>query len=188
MDYKTLTIQQLKATFPDYKVYDEMIPQGLTAPCFHVKASTIDRSRRLGSQVRLTQSIAILLIPPDITDTDTRQEDMDAIIHKLASDPTWKYLGGRYHIHNLAFEVQLDRTIITFTVTGYQRYQEETVDRFADLAMTATVVEAPEPEPTQQPEEVDNGPEQQPGQDTGQGVVQDGHHPKTTIFKYDSRR
>lgn len=109
---KSLLIAQLRERFNDTEVYDEPVQQGLSLPCFIINAKKATHKRLVGDQMHSHIFIFLTYYPRE-------SEDMREEIASVMADfmtGAWRYLGKKYHIHNLDLEHNDQVLTVSFSI------------------------------------------------------------------------
>lgn len=142
MPYLNLLIEQLKESFPDIKVYDEPVSQGLATPCFIISFEQKQNSRQFNDQLKLNVFYVITYIP-DIADepnnsSETRS-DMYSVALEFMTNPNWRYLGESFHINNLVTEYKQDVMLIKFNIETHYKYVLPVVEPMEGIWVGTTI-------------------------------------------------
>ncbi len=109
---KSLLIAQLRERFSETEVYDELVQQGLSLPCFIINAKKATHMRLVGDQM-LTHLFLFLTYYP--RESEDKRAEMEGVMAEFYSG-AWKYLQGKHHIHNLDMEHNDEVLTISFTI------------------------------------------------------------------------
>lgn len=104
--FKTVIISKLKALFPQCKVYDEDIQQGLSTPSFFMHILDVQQDKKFGKNVERIYPVSLVYFPED---EDSYHTECDTVLETLMND--LYRLGEGLYAHRIT-GAKHDRTLI----------------------------------------------------------------------------
>jgi len=111
---KALAIAQIRALYPEPKIYDAPVKQGLKLPAFLVRILKVHQVRGMTHQAERTFFFVITYFPYE--DSEDAEAECLNVLETIQNN--FKYLQNQFHIHELEGEVVDENLVVTFQVAA----------------------------------------------------------------------
>jgi len=109
---KTLAIMQIRSLYPSLStyIYDKPVKQGLKVPAFLVRIFNVHQERGMKYQANRTYSFSMVYFPS----TEDVDEECLNVLEVIQNN--FKYLVGRFHVHEIEGEIVDETLVMKFQV------------------------------------------------------------------------